>query len=47
MTQKTKHRDGKLNKRRNIKDQNSFHKEKDKAKKTKKTKKKDKKNDTE
>jgi len=36
MTQKIKHRDGKLNKRRNIKDQNSFHKEKDTAKKTKK-----------
>lgn len=36
MTQKIKHRDSKLDKRRNIKDQNAFHKEKDKSKKLKK-----------
>jgi hypothetical protein len=36
MAQKTKHRDAKLDKRRNAKDQNSFYKEKNKAKKTKK-----------
>ena len=36
MTQKVKHRDSKLDKRRNLKGQNSFHKEKNRAKKIKK-----------
>ena len=36
MTQKIKHRDNKLDKRRNLKGQNSFHKDKNRAKKIKK-----------
>ena len=36
MSQKIKNRDSKLSKRRNMKDQNAFHKEKSKSRKMKK-----------